>query len=139
LSKDWSLEVRRAFVANLRGAAGVTALVSAGYIFGEFVVADIPADQPFIRMGYSAGDQFEATGWDGSEHDFTVHVFAPGPSTDAVLTIANAVIAAAENMTVGGIDGFSADWVRTITLPDEVAERLHAVVTFSVTAFERVL
>lgn len=130
---DLSLEIRRAIVAHLRADATVTALVPAARIYGEFAVSDV---FPFIRMGYPATAQFEATGWDGSEADFAIHVFADGPGTDAVLTIAKRVVASMTNFAPASIDGAFADWLRTDVVPDVVPEKLHAIVVFRVVAYE---
>lgn len=130
---DLSLEIRQAVVAHLRASAGVTALVPAARIYGERAASAQGEPQwPFIRMGYANSDMFEATGWDGVETQFTVHVFADGPHTDAVQTIAKRVVTAMENFAPGNMGGASADWVRTVTVPDDIPEKLHAIVTFRI-------
>ncbi len=133
---DLSLPLRQAIVAHLRGDASVTALVPANRIFGEWATGE-PA-WPFIRMGYPDADAFEATGWSGSEHDFQVHVFAEGPGTDAILTIARRIQASMENFAPASMDGAWADFRRQVTIPDVVAGRLHAILTWQIYAVEAV-
>ena len=133
---DLSLPVRKAIVAHLRAATGVTNLVPSARIFPEFRHDQADGTWPFIRMGHADATPFEATGWNGSEQDFDVHVFARGPGTDDVLTISAAVIEAMKSFAPGSIDGAWADWLRTIVLPDEKPEELHARVTFHVVAYE---
>lgn len=130
---DLSLEIRRAIVAHLKADATVTALVPANRIYGEFAASD---QFPFIRMGYSATAQYEAQGWDGSEGDFAIHIFAGGPGTDAILTIAKRVVASMTAFAPASIEGAYADWLRTDVVPDEVPQKLHAIVVFAVRAYE---
>ena len=130
---DLSHPIRRAIIAHLRADANLTALVPAEKIFAEFALSD---DMPFIRMGYTDALPFEASCWSGSENTFTIHAFAKGPSTDGVGQIAKRIVESMANFSPASLDGAWQEWTGTIVLPDEVPERLHAVVTFSVTAVE---
>lgn len=135
---DFSLDIRRAIVAHLRADATVTALVPSSRIYGEFVAT--PTGQqptfPFIRLGYSQSSPFEATCWDGSDNTVTVHVFAQGPGTDSVETIASRVIQSVQDMEPASIEGWMCEWTNKVVVPDEVPEHLHGVLTFAITAFE---
>jgi hypothetical protein len=131
---DLSLEIRRAIVAHLRADASVTALVPAERIYGEWPTVTDP-DWPFIRMGYSDAAAFEASGWSGSESGFTIHVFAEGPGTDAVQTIAKRVQRSMEAFEPLSVASWS-EWRRTNVMPDVVAGKLHAVLMFDVTAID---
>lgn len=135
---DHSLKIRKAIVAHLRTDAAVTALVPSTRIYGEFVAT--PTGQqptfPFIRIGYSVASPFEATCWSGSENSLTVHVFAHGPGTDSVETISAAVIKSIRDMDPASIEGWMAEWEGKDVVPDEVPEHLHAILRFSVIAFE---
>lgn len=132
---DLSLEIRRAIVAHLRADATVTAIVPAERIYGEWPTVTDP-EWPFIRMGYADAEAFEASGWSGSESGFTIHVFADGPGTDAVQTIAKRVQRSMENYAPMSLDGSWSEWRRTNVMPDVVAGKLHAVLMFDVTAVE---
>lgn len=136
VSADLSLEIRRAVVAHLRGSTALTALVPAVRIYGEFNTDQATGAWPFIRMGYAQSEAFEATCWDGTESDFTVHCFAHGPYTDDVLTIAKRVVAAMEDFAPGNVDGAWAQYQRTVCLPEENAQDWHVVVTFQIVAVE---
>lgn len=131
---DLSLEIRRAIVAHLRADATVTALVPADRIYGEWPTVTDP-EWPFIRMGYADAEAFEASGWSGSESGFTVHVFADGPGTDAVQTVAKRVQRSMEGFEPLSVASW-AEWRRTNVMPDVVAGKLHAVLMFDVVAVE---
>lgn len=135
MPRDLSLELRRAIVAHLRGYAPLTALVPAARIFGEFATSD---DYPFIRMGYAIVTGYEASCWDGSESDFTIHAFAQGPGTEAVHTIARRVVAAMEAFAPATVGMPEYSWEDTQILPDVVPEILHGVMRFRVVAIEAV-
>lgn len=131
---DYALEVRKSAVTHLKGYAPLTARVSAGSIWGE----EVPSDQawPFIRYGLPVTLPFEATGWDGSEHDLTWHAFANGPFTDAVDQIAALVVEAMETWSAPSGTGIvAAEWRGTTILrdsgPDEQS-KYHAVIRFDV-------
>lgn len=134
---DLSLDIRQAIVAHLRMDADLTALVPVSRIYSEFATFE-PADIPptFIRMGYSDMSAFEATGWSGSEGTFTIHAFANGPGTDAISTIAKRVQRRMETFNPQNVDGGWSEWRRTIVIPDDSPHRLHAVITFDVSAVE---
>ncbi len=136
MANDLSLDLRKAVLAHLRGDAGVLALVAANRIFGEVPDPSLTLSGSFIRLGYQDAASFEATGWDGSETDLSVHAFAAGPSTDGTSAISQAVIAAMETFAPAGIDGVWSHWLRTIYLADEVPDRQHAIIIFKITAFE---
>lgn len=135
MPRDLSLELRRAVVAHLRADAALIALVPAAKIFGEFATSE---DYPFIRMGYAIVTGYEASCWDGSESDFTIHAFAQGPGTAAVQTITKRIVAAMEGFTPATVGMPDHEWVDTIVLPDVVPEVLHAVVRYRIVAIEPV-
>lgn len=131
---DLSLEIRRAIVAHLRADAAVTALVPADRIYGEWPTVTDP-DWPFIRMGYADASAFEATGWSGSGIAFVIDVFADGPGTDAIQTIAKRVQRSMEAFEPLSVASWS-EWRRTNVMPDVVAGRLHAVMAFDIVAVD---
>lgn len=125
---DLSLDLRRAVVAHLRADDALIALVPSASIYGEFATSDV---FPFIRMGYSTATGFETSGgWSGSDHDFTIHVFADGPGTDAVYRICAAVVASMEEFEPALLGLPQSEWISTVVLPDVVAEKLHGVVRY---------
>lgn len=138
MPNDKSLDIRRAIVAHLRSDADVIALVPSSRIMGEFAV--IPNGEqptfPFIRMGYSSARPFEAVCWDGSENTVTVHVFAQGPSSDSVEAISKRVINSIQNMNPASLDGWICEWTNKVVVPDDIPQHLHAIITFSVIAFD---
>lgn len=130
---DYSLEVRRSVVACLQGYAPLTGLVSANRIFGEY--AKNPT-WPFIRYGLPITEGFEATGWDGSEHDVTIHVFFNGPTTDQVDGAAKQVVEAMKGwQSPVGTGIVTAEWAGTQVLrdsPEDQAAKYHAVIRFAI-------
>lgn len=131
---DYSLEVRQSIVAHLAGYAPLTSLVSAARIYGE----EPPTDPvwPFIRYGLDLNGPFEATGWDGSKHDVTIHAFARGPYADAGQKIAKQVVEAMKTWSgPSGTGIVTAEWQDTIPLrdsPPEEKSRYHFVIRFAV-------
>ena len=128
--RDLSLDLRQAVVAMLRADAGVTALVSAENIFGEFASVE---NGNFIRIGYADATGFEASGWSGSEHDnFVIHAFIDGPGTDGVQRVCVRVVDAMEEFDPAAFDVVELEWIRTQIIPDVVPERLHGMVRYRV-------
>lgn len=138
MAKDHSLAVRRAIVTALKADEGVSALV------GDRVHAEQPTEGtawPFIRYGLSAVTPYEASCWDGSEHDVTLHAFANGPGTDNVLKLAEAVRSALEDTGLplpGGIELIVCTWTSTDVLRDtDETGAYHAVLRFTVQTANR--
>jgi hypothetical protein len=131
---DYSLEVRRSIVTHLKAFAPLTGLVSVASIYPE----ETPAEPrwPFIRYGVPLVGQFEATGWDGSEQEVTLHAFANGPGMDLASRIAKQVTEAMKSWTPPAGTGIAAaEWVDTQFLrdgPPEEASKYHAVIRFNV-------
>lgn len=130
---DYSLEVRRSIVTHLKGFGALTAKVSAARIYPE----EAPANPqfPFIRYGLPLVDPFEATGWDGSEQEVTIHAFANGPGTDAAYGIATQVIEAMKVWPgVPGTGIVAGEWLGTVMLrePAEEQSKYHAAIRFAV-------
>jgi len=99
-------------------------------VYGEFNPANVA--WPFIRYG-STTTPYEATCWDGNTILVDLHVFANGPSTDAVLLLAKQVLAAMATWTDG-----EATWTGNIgPLADNPeASKFHVVVQFRVETVE---
>ena len=133
MPRDYSLELRQRTVATLKAYAPLTALVSAGSIYGEQPPA-APA-WPFIRYGLAIAGAWEATGQlDGSTHRVTLHAFSHGPYTDAVQRIAAEVVAAMDTLTMADESVIDLQWVGTQVLRDtDEADAYHAVIEFDVT------
>jgi hypothetical protein len=131
--RDLSLPLRRAVVAHLRGDANVMALVEK--VYGEFATQDTGN---FVRMGDQTVTGAEYTCWDGSESEFTIHCFSYSdtPGRDAIQTIAARVQASMEQFEPAGFGLPENEWVRTVYLPDEVPQRMHAVITYRMVAVE---
>jgi hypothetical protein len=128
---DYSLELRKQVVAHLIATPALTALVSASRIYGE----QPPADPvwPFIRYGLAVSGPYEATGpLSGSAHRVTIHAFAHGPYTDAVLNIAKQIVAAM--YTFQPVQSLiDMQWVGTQVFRDtDEADGYHAAVEFDV-------
>lgn len=131
---DYSLEVRQSIVARLKAFAALTSLVSANSIYGEETAAD--PKWPFIRYGLSDAAPFEATGWDGSEHDVAIHAFANGPYTDAIEAIARQVVEAMKAWQAPAGTGIvSAEWIGKTVIrdsPPEQKAKYHAIIRFTI-------
>lgn len=117
---DLTLETRQSIVEHLGPTLG------GATVYGEFTTADVA--WPFIRYS-SRTVPYEDSCKSGSTIAVDLHVFADGPSTDAVLTIAKAVLARMGEW----VDG-DADWLGNIgPLPDNPEQsKWHVVVQFSV-------
>lgn len=137
---DLSHDLRRLIVAHLRADAAVTALVPAARIFGEMAYTnddDAPQPEtPFIRMGWPDAEDFDATGWSGSSHPFTIHVFA-GNVAD-VSTIAKRVQKSVENLEPATFHLVENEWRRTNILPERDTGIIHAAMRWDMTAIELV-
>lgn len=127
---DHSLQLRKAIVDALKGAAGVSALV------GDRVYGPEPPSKPvwpFIRYGLPIVEPFEALCWSGSDHDVTVHAFTKGPGEDACAALASAVATALDDALIpmSGAKPIAIDWTGTQILRDtEEASAYHAIITF---------
>lgn len=123
--------VRAAAVIAMRGTAALTALVPAGNIYGERV----PDNRawPFIRVQPPFSTPFRATCYDGEQVNFTVSVFAKGPSMDAAAAAAAQVKAALDGSLV--VDGVTTEceWTGGNIVPDPAEpDAWHAFSTFTV-------
>lgn len=130
---DLSLDVRRSIVAHLKNYAPLTMIVSAARIYGEEAPAN--TEWPFIRYGLPLVGQFEATGWDGSEQEVTIHAFANGPGTDSISRAAKQVVEAMKGWTPAGLGVAAGEWLGTTLLrdsPEAEASKYHAVIRFNV-------
>lgn len=132
MPRDYSLELRQRTVATLKAYAPLTALVSAGSIYGEQTPAGV--QWPFIRYGLSIAGAWEATGQlDGSTHRVTLHAFSHGPYTVAIYRIAAEAVAAMDTLTMTE-SVIDLQWVGTQVLRDtDEADDYHAVIEIDVT------
>lgn len=117
---DLTLETRRSIIAHL------TPRITGAGVYGEFTPANVA--WPFIRYN-STTTPYEDSCHDGSVILVDLHVFANGPSTDAVLLLARQVIAAMATWTDG-----EATWTGNIgPLADNPeASKWHVVIQYRV-------
>jgi hypothetical protein len=117
---DLTLETRQSIIAHL------TPRITGAGVYGEFTPANVP--WPFIRYS-STTTPYEDSCSDGSTILVDLHVFANGPSTDAVLRLAKQVIAAMSSWTEG-----ESTWLGNVgPLADNPeASKWHVVVSFRV-------
>ena len=117
---DLTLETRQSIIAHL------TPRITGAGVYGEFTPANV--DWPYIKYN-SSTTPYEDSCHDGSVILVDLHVFANGPSTDAVLLLAKQVLAAMSSWTGG-----DATWTGNIgPLADNVeASKWHLVVQFRV-------
>lgn len=116
---DLTLETRQSIIAQITGAVNAD-------VYGEFTPANVA--WPFIRYS-SSTTPYEDSCNDGSVILVDLHVFANGPSTDAVLLLARQVLVAMSSWTGG-----DATWLGNIgPLADNPeASKWHSVVQFRV-------
>lgn len=117
---DLTLETRQSIIAHL------TPRITGAGVYGEFTPANVP--WPFIRYS-SSTTPYEDSCHDGSVILVDLHVFANGPSTDAVLLLARRVLSAMSTWTDG-----DATWLGNIgPLADNPeSTKYHVVVQFRV-------
>lgn len=117
---DLTLETRQSIIAHL------TPRITGAGVYGEFTPANVA--WPFIRYS-SSTTPYEDSCHDGSVILVDLHVFANGPSTDAVLLLAKQVLAAMSSWTGG-----DATWTGNIgPLADNPeASKWHYVIQYSV-------
>lgn len=131
---DYSLDLRKAVVVHLRADSTVSTLVEG--IYGEQPPA-VP-DGPFIRIGAPVVAPYEATGYDGGEHAFTIHAFAEGPGTDRVATIAKRIVASMAGFELAALDAVENEWRGTQIIQDgDEVDKWHAIIAFDIVAAER--
>lgn len=135
---DLSLPLRRGIVTALKGWVPLTASggrVKASNIYGE--MPDSEPELPFIRYGTGIATGFEATCWSGSLSRVTVHAFANGPFSDAVLEIAGHVVNCIDALVITGLSITDNLWVGTnLLIEGENPSIYHAVIEFDITAVE---
>lgn len=140
MNVDLTLPLKAAVIEHLAGDPLVTAEVPAARIYG----INTPAKPiwPFIRYGVPTSVGFEATCWDGSETDVTIHVFAETTNAaageDKALEIAGKVaqsMGAFQSAELGVIEN---RWEQTNLVKDELeADRWHAIVAFSMIVIKK--
>lgn len=131
---DHTLDVRKGIVTHLRADAQLTALVSSARIYGE--VPEAKPVWPFIRLGIIT-TPWEASGQGGSQHRVTVHAFAKGPFTDAVLRIAKCVVTAMRSLTLDNLDLVQNEWVGSQPFTDgDKGDDWHYAIEFDIVAVE---
>lgn len=136
MAADHSLDLRIAVVKTLKNDAQIATIT-------EGRVHDTPPARvlwPFVRYGMPLTMPYEASCWSGSEHDVTIHAFATGASTDAVATLAKAVVRVLDDADLPldplGLVGL--DWVRTQVIRDtEEADGWHAIIQFTCQTVEQ--
>lgn len=132
MATDLSLDVRKSWVAHMRADENLTALVPAEQIFGEFAASET---LPFIRLGDPDADSYEEVKGEGSRSRLRVHVFAGGPSTDDVLTIAKRVVKSFDVWEPATFDQRGNGWQGTQIVRTGEDDVRHAVIDFDVIAF----
>lgn len=119
---DLTLETRQSIIAHL------TPRITGAGVYGEFTPANVA--WPFVKYG-STTTPYEDSCNDGSVILVDLHVFANGPSTDAVLLLSRQVLAAMSTWTGG-----DATWTGNIgplaDAPTGESAKWHVVVQFRV-------
>lgn len=137
--RDHVLALREAVVSHLLGNAAVQALVGER-VYGE----EVPATPvwPFVRYGLPTGANYEASGWDGKDHDLMLHAFAHGPGMDKCSELASAIETAMledSGLPLVGVGLVGISFVRTQIIRDsDEAGAYHAIIQFTATTFEEV-
>jgi hypothetical protein len=128
--------MRRAVIERLRASPDVFAIV------GDRVHSEPPQNVtwPFIRYGLPLTAAFEASCWEGSEHDLTVHVFAKGDGGEDVCeNLAAAVVTALDDFELANVDLIGIEWINTQVVRDtEEASAYHGIIRFTATTAEPV-
>jgi len=116
---DLTLDARRSIVGHLAGAVGAD-------VYGEFTPSDVA--WPFVRYGGTTVP-YEDSCSDGVTLLVSLHVFANGPATDGVLTLARQIVERMESWSGG-----DATWTGNVgPLADNPeASKWHVVVQYSV-------
>lgn len=126
MASDPTLPLRQAIVAHLRADSAMTAVLAADHLHGERTPATV--EWPFVRYG-----QAEI----GQTGGFVpLHAFSKATFTDEVATIAAALVASLDGVTLILTDGRKAtlDWGGTQVIPDAAeADAWHAIVRMGVT------
>lgn len=127
---DYTLPVRQSVVEHLKATL---ATVPAAQVWGEFIPTN-PA-YPLVWLDPSTTLPYEAQGYDGSEHNLVLHVFAAGPATDEALAIAAEIVEVMEQYTAPGGTGIvDCQWANTTLLRDPANPDVwHVPVAFNVT------
>lgn len=134
---DHALSLRKAVVKHLLADAAVRALVN-DRVYGE--EAPAKPQWPFVRYGLPIDGLYEASGWDGKEHDLTLHAFARGPGMDDCSTLATAIQTAMSEdsgLPLVGIGLVGITFLRTQIVRDSDEKgAYHAIIQFTATTFE---
>lgn len=143
---DHSEELAKAVVAELKQSPDVAAIVDTR------VYTDLPGRNtgwPFIHLGLPTFGPYEASGWNGSEHDLTVHTFAKQVGnvlgTTAISRLNRAVIATLNNASLPlapGVDWASIDLVDDLSAVQVVRDPVepgacHGIIRFNVVTVTR--
>ena len=132
---DHSEEIKTAIIAALKADGAVAEIV------GQRVYDRPPAEPPwpFIRYGAPILGPYEASGWDGSDHDITIHTFAEGPDTKSVNALNKAVVAALDGFSntdiADGPTAIDVQWVSTQVIRDGIEDH-HGILRFTATTVE---
>jgi len=127
---DHSLAMRRAVVQHLLQGS-VSGMVG-GRIYGE--EAPENSELPFIRYGLPVTTPYESSCGRGSQHSIVVHVFAQGPYTDLVASIASAVVSSLDDssLPVDPLRLLGISWTGTRIIRDTAEmSSYHAIVSLT--------
>lgn len=143
MANDLTLPIRRACLAELKGDAGLLALVPAAQMYPQ-TTAPAP-EWPFTRMGAPSGLPIRAGCVDGNEGSFAVHGFAKPrydgsggmveTAEDHAARIGGAIASALDRkrLTLDGNQSARVTWTGSQLLQDpEEADAYHTVQNFRV-------
>lgn len=136
---DHVLALRKAVVKKLLADTAVAALVGER-VYGESTPPT--PEWPFIRYGLPSADNYEASCWDGKDHDLVLHAFARGDDMAACSTLAAAIETAMSEesgLPLVGVGLVGISFVRTQIIRDSDEQgAYHAIIQFTATTFEPV-
>lgn len=140
MNVDLTLPLKEDVVKHLVKDGSLTALVPATSIYGIQTPTNVK--WPYIRTGVPISGGYEASCWEGSSVEFTLHAFAepsPGIAGETrVLQIAALIVAAMDNFQSDRLGVVENTWRQTVVLLDDSeADRWHAVVTFAMTVVRK--
>lgn len=131
MSRNFPLMLRKEVVRHLKANETLVALTD-GRIYGEQPPAR--PKWPFIRFGVPVSTPYEASDFDGSEHDVIIHAFARGPGMDACSTLCRALERALDDFDPVSFSTLDADWTNTQIIQDgDEADCWHGLISFHFT------
>ena len=136
---DLSALVKKEIIMHLEADPGISALCD-DRIYGMSVPAK--TELPFIRYGVPISGGYEASCWDGSVVQATLHVFAETTESaageDTAIDIASMMVKRMESFAPSSVALVDNIWVNSQVMRDgDEADQYHAIVQFTITAVTR--